>query len=196
MAIVTKGNEGNEPMADDEKSEEQAELRKDEAPEPEDRDEEERAEARPKRTGPAAQPAARTGFFRIYKPGQGYWTRLCTALGAGLLIVVVAWFLYDKLRIIDGNDFPRWATGITAAFVIGTVILLWRYLNKPNVVDFFIATESEMKKVNWTSRKELFGSTKVVIVFMFLIASVLFLFDLMFGYFFKLIGLLKHGPLG
>ena len=45
-------------------------------------------------------------------------------------------------------------------------------MNKPTNVDFLIATDSEMKKVNWTSRKELIGSTKVVIVFMFLIAVV------------------------
>ena len=43
-------------------------------------------------------------------------------------------------------------------------------MNKPANVDFLIATDSEMKKVNWTSRKELIGSTKVVILFMFLIA--------------------------
>src|SRR3712207_7866772 len=43
-------------------------------------------------------------------------------------------------------------------------------MNKPANVDFLIATDSEMKKVNWTSRRELIGSTKVVIVFMFLIA--------------------------
>ena len=45
-------------------------------------------------------------------------------------------------------------------------------MNKPTNVDFLIATDSEMKKVNWTSRKELIGSTKVVIIFMFLIARV------------------------
>ena len=47
-------------------------------------------------------------------------------------------------------------------------------MNKPSNVDFLIATDSEMKKVNWTSRKELIGSTKVVIIFMFLIALFLF----------------------
>jgi preprotein translocase SecE subunit len=43
-----------------------------------------------------------------------------------------------------------------------------------------------MKKVNWTSRKELIGSTKVVIVFMFLIAIFLFTVDILFSYFFYL----------
>ena len=39
-----------------------------------------------------------------------------------------------------------------------------------------------MKKVNWTTRKELIGSTKVVILFMFFIALLLFVFDMIFGY--------------
>ena len=46
-------------------------------------------------------------------------------------------------------------------------------MNKPSNVDFLVATDREMKKVNWTSRKDLIGSTKVVIVFMFLIALIL-----------------------
>jgi preprotein translocase SecE subunit len=53
-----------------------------------------------------------------------------------------------------------------------------------------------MKKVNWTSRKELIGSTKVVIGFMFLIAFLLFGLDVIFGYFFQLLTVLKTGPFG
>jgi preprotein translocase SecE subunit len=57
-------------------------------------------------------------------------------------------------------------------------------MNKPSNADFLIATDSEMKKVNWTSRKELIGSTKVVIFFMVIIASVLFVIDVLMGYVF------------
>jgi preprotein translocase SecE subunit len=52
-----------------------------------------------------------------------------------------------------------------------------------------------MKKVNWTSRQELMGSTKVVILFMFVIAAFLFAMDLFFGYVFYLIGVLKTPPI-
>jgi len=58
-------------------------------------------------------------------------------------------------------------------------------------VEFLVATDSEMKKVNWTTRKELIGSTKVVIIFMFIIAMFLFTCDLIFGAFFHLVGVLK-----
>ena len=67
-------------------------------------------------------------------------------------------------------------------------------MNKASSVDFLIATDSEMKKVNWTSRKELIGSTKVVVIFMFLIAFLLFGIDIFFSYFFYFVGVLKSKP--
>jgi len=67
-------------------------------------------------------------------------------------------------------------------------------MNKPTNADFLIATDSEMKKVNWTSKKELIGSTKVVIIFMFLIAFLLFAFDIVFGYIFYWLDVLKSSP--
>ena len=50
-----------------------------------------------------------------------------------------------------------------------------------------IATEGEMKKVSWSSKKEIVGSTKVVIVTLLIMGAILFLVDLFFSYFFKLI---------
>jgi hypothetical protein len=79
MAYVTKDNSGK-TMADDD--------REDEADEREERDE-------GKQPAKAYQPAAskvtasRTGFFHIYKSGQGYWTRMGSAAGALLIIVLV-----------------------------------------------------------------------------------------------------------
>jgi len=74
-------------------------------------------------------------------------------------------------------------------------LLSWYLMNKPSNADFLIATDSEMKKVNWTSRKELIGSTKVVILFMFLIAILLFVIDILFGYLFYGITVLKSPPI-
>ena len=51
-----------------------------------------------------------------------------------------------------------------------------------------------MKKVNWTSRQELIGSTKIVIIFVFLITAILFGIDIIFGYVFHWIGILKQAP--
>ncbi|MCC5822806.1 MAG: preprotein translocase subunit SecE [Planctomycetes bacterium] len=57
--------------------------------------------------------------------------------------------------------------------------------------DFLIATDAEMKKVNWTTYKHVKGSTIVVIVASFLIAGILFIVDLGFSSFFKMIGVLE-----
>ena len=84
--------------------------------------------------------------------------------------------------------------GVAIGFAIAYTVLAWRLMNKPTNVDFLIATDSEMKKVNWTSRKELMGSTKVVILFMFLIAFMLFSFDIIFGYLFYFLDVLKTKP--
>jgi preprotein translocase subunit SecE len=63
-------------------------------------------------------------------------------------------------------------------------------VNRQRVADFLIATEGEMKKVSWSSRKEVIGSTKVVIVTTLIMAAVLFVVDIVFQLFFKSIGIL------
>jgi preprotein translocase SecE subunit len=77
--------------------------------------------------------------------------------------------------------------GFLALFALAT---FW-ITNKPSNVDFLIATDSEMKKVNWTSQGELMGSTRVVILFLFFIAVFLSIADLFFYYLFHFIGVLE-----
>ena len=60
--------------------------------------------------------------------------------------------------------------------------------------DFMIATEGEMKKVNWSTRREIIGSTKVVIMFTALLALILFVVDIVFMTFFAWIGVLREAP--
>ena len=152
------------------------------------------------------------GFFHIYKKGQGYWTRVGSAAAAGLIVLLTLQFLFTHLNVWvypafrpatetpDSIAHAQSMTKITAlsvcgGFLLGAFLLVFWALNKPNYADFLIATDSEMKKVNWTSRKELMGSTKVVIGFMFLIAFLLFAFDIFFGYLFYFMHVLKTPPL-
>lgn len=136
------------------------------------------------------------GFFTIYKKGQGYWTRLGTACAAALLLALTAQFLYTQLPVLVPwlQENRNWNLGIAAVFCAGAALLLWWLMNKPDNADFLIATDSEMKKVNWTSRRELVGSTKVVIFFMFVIATSLFIIDVAFGYIFWFLTVLKSKP--
>jgi preprotein translocase subunit SecE len=146
------------------------------------------------------------GYFHIYKKGQGYWTRMGTVAGVALIGVLTADFLYDEF---DGFAVGGWLKAflqkthlqepkggylLVVLFTLIYVGVAYWLMNKPTNVDFLIATDSEMKKVNWTTKKELMGSTKVVIWFMFVMAVMLFFYDLFFQMVFYLLGVLKTPP--
>jgi preprotein translocase subunit SecE len=160
---------------------------------------------RPDRPAPPSA-ADSGGYFHIYKKGQGYWTRMGTVAGAGLLGLLTGDFLYiqierqlsmapiagfmTKIHLQD----PRGAYLLVALFAVAYSAVAFHIMNKPTYADFLIATDSEMKKVNWTTQKELMGSTKIVIGFVFLMAVVLFCYDLFFQLIFYLVGVLKTPP--
>jgi preprotein translocase SecE subunit len=191
MASVTKTNDGNSAMADED------------LPDGPEGAEEQEAKA-PK---PQSKPALNyrrpdgPGYFTIYKRGQGYWTRVGTVIGVCLIGLFTAYNLkvyvptFMPESLAKGID-EKISWGVAIGFAVGYSWLCWHLLNKPTNVDFLIATDSEMKKVNWTSRRELIGSTKVVIVFMFLTAFFLFFCDNVFVFLFKTIRVLKFGYFG
>jgi len=141
--------------------------------------------------------------FGIYKQGQGYWTRMMTLLG---LLTVFGWgaaWLSNQLGLIqpprdESGQYkiePALIQGIGAftVLIIGAAIAYWVAYANPKTSEFFIATEGEMKKVNWSTRKEIVGSTWVVIGISVLLAACLFVVDLAFSTFFKEIGVLQTG---
>jgi len=58
-------------------------------------------------------------------------------------------------------------------------------VNKPSIADFMVSAEGEMKKVSWSSRKEIAVSTFIVVVVVILMAAFLGLVDLGFEVFFN-----------
>ena len=88
----------------------------------------------------------------------------------------------------------RTAIIIAGVFVIVASLFAFYAQNRPKNVTFLVDTDSEMKKVNWTTKQELIGSTKVVIGFMFILSMMLFLVDIFFGYLFYFLGVLKFSP--
>ncbi|MGQ0628037.1 MAG: preprotein translocase subunit SecE [Phycisphaerales bacterium] len=87
---------------------------------------------------------------------------------------------------------PQVIQGVLAAAVLllGAFVAYYFAGLRLKTVDFLIATDYEMKKVNWSTRREIMGSTWVVIGAAVLISASLFLFDLAFRTFFTLIGIL------
>jgi preprotein translocase subunit SecE len=147
--------------------------------------------------GGAPVSGERRSFFEIYKRGQGYHTRVGTAVGAGILILAGGNFLYDQLDLFENQAaWTLWVqVGIPVAFVVILGLLLyWVVGVHRRSCDFMIATEGEMKKVSWSSKKELIGSTKVVIVFSLLISAMLFVTDLVFMTIFSMLNVLRLPP--
>lgn len=81
------------------------------------------------------------------------------------------------------------AGGIMLLGAIGLYLFIG---SRKQTVEFLIATDGEMKKVNWTTYREVKGSTIVVIVATFLIAGFLFGIDTVFAKIFTAIGVLEN----
>lgn len=120
---------------------------------------------------------------RIYKPGQGKYTRLGTGFTVALVVAFGCWRLYAML---EATDLSVWVTSLVpVAFFAALAGVTYWLLNKPTVVDFMIAAEGELKKVNWSSRKEVAVSTLVVIIVVFIMAALLGTTDLVFSLIFR-----------
>jgi preprotein translocase subunit SecE len=121
--------------------------------------------------------------FDIYKRGQGKNTRLCSAFGVAIIAGLGCLQLYKKL---DATDLGLWVkTMVPAVLFVALGLLIFWLVNKPSVADFMVAAEGEMKKVSWSSKKEIAVSTFVVIVVVILMAALLGVTDLSFKLFFS-----------
>jgi preprotein translocase subunit SecE len=124
----------------------------------------------------------------IYKPGQGYWTRTMSAIGLAVLVLMGVSWLWQLLALVRVGDIqPIYIQAGAAILILVIAGALGFYLIgvKPRVVEFLIATEGEMKKVNWSTRREILGSTWVVIATTIFIAIIIFIFDVIFRLIFQ-----------
>lgn len=128
--------------------------------------------------------------LRLYKPGQGGYLRWCSAAAAGLLALWGASFVHEELQNFVMGDEIRLLIPVFLLLVVAGAIY-WAVGRYHTAVDFLIDTEGEMKKVNWSSRKEVIGATKVVIITTLAMAVVLFAADMVFIFAFSSIGVLK-----
>lgn len=125
--------------------------------------------------------------LEIYKPSQGKIVRQATAAGLGLIVLLGVWRLIGELQGADPGI--RWGIPLSLAAVAAWVI--FRLVNMPRFADFLISTEAEMTKVSWPSREELFRATLVVLGTMFILATLLFAFDVIWQLFFQMLGVLQ-----
>jgi preprotein translocase SecE subunit len=85
---------------------------------------------------------------------------------------------------------------IPVLILIGSGWFAWRLVNWPTFADFLIATEAEMNKVSWTTRKRLYQDTIVVLVAVILLTFFLFVVDIVWIKVLTspLIQVLQHDP--
>lgn len=76
--------------------------------------------------------------------------------------------------------------------VLGFIVAYWLVGTRQRTVDFLVATDFEMKKVNWSTPREIMGSTWVVVGACIFVAVSMFTFDLLFKTFFQVIGVLPR----
>jgi preprotein translocase subunit SecE len=110
-------------------------------------------------------------ILSVYKRGQGKYTRMSSAAGGALIAGLGCLQLY---RTLDASDLGLWITTMVPVglFMAMAILVLW-LMNKPDIADFMIAAEGEMKKVNWSSRQEIVVSTVVVIAVVVIMAVLL-----------------------
>jgi preprotein translocase SecE subunit len=145
------------------------------------------------------------GWFStfLHKRSQGTRMRRYTLLG----MLLVGWS--GVWAIITHEPFGRGNWNLQVPFTDKIVTVLsdieysvplllaalafwvsWRAVNAPSFADFLIATEAEMNKVSWSSKRRLFQDTIVVLVTCVLLTIFLLVVDLFWGW------LLSLKPIG
>jgi preprotein translocase SecE subunit len=80
-----------------------------------------------------------------------------------------------KIPVFSHSYLQGGAAGII--LLVGFIVIFNYVGRKPSTVDFLIATDEEMRKVNWSTKKTIIDSTTVVIFATFLIAAFIFVWD-------------------
>jgi preprotein translocase SecE subunit len=136
------------------------------------------------------------GWFSAtaYKRSQGQRVRRGTVLG---LLILAGCGIYTLLahKTLETSSTGNWELAVPFTggktlillphiqftlpllLAAGALWLAYRVVNYPTFADFLIATEAELNKVSWTTRKRLIQDTIVVLTTMILMTVFLFVVD-------------------
>ena len=123
-----------------------------------------------------------------YKWGQGKNTRLWSAIAVAVIAAVGCWRLYEKLQAsLDVSvTSGLWISVVVPIAVFGAISLFVYWLvNKPAAADFLISAEGELKKVSFSTKREIAISTTVVVFVVIVMSVMLGVADLAFTLFFS-----------
>lgn len=117
-----------------------------------------------------------------------------SALGLALIVLMgVAWLwrLLATVRLFGQEPVIGQASAALLVTVVFGVLGYYLIARSPRFVDFLISVESEMKKVNWSTKREVIGSTWVVIGLTTFIGVLCWVFDMFFQIAFTWMGVLE-----
>ncbi len=162
---------------------------------------------------PTMQQFEHQGWFSAatYKPSQGKLVRRCTMIGFLALAGCGVWTLLQHGTLDSmGKDWiirlPFMEKGITlladVKFTLPIIIaalsfwLAYRVVHMPTFAEFLIATEGELNKIAWPTRKSLIQDTIVVLTTVVLMTVFLFVVDIAWGKILSnpYVGILKLAP--
>ena len=157
------------------------------------------AASKPSKPGKGKSGGAPKGLFALfllnlvradlYKPMQGWYARLYTAVGLGLIVAAGAWRVEDASKDYS----PLWRIGMPFLFAVVLGWLIFRIVHFPPFAEFLIATEAEMNKVSWTNKDDLIRMTTVVLATVALMALYLFVVDWLWTFILWRLGVLQFG---
>ena len=132
-------------------------------------------------------------FFQggLYKRSQGRVSRQVTFGALAITVALGTWKLKNVLAAFVEDTNPVIVYGIPVLLLLIGLWISYRAVNITRFADFLIAVEAEMNKVTWPTRTELVRSSMVVIIVIFFLATLLFVFDLLWQVLFKFIGVLQ-----
>jgi preprotein translocase SecE subunit len=153
------------------------------------------------------------GWFTAerYKPTQGLRVRRATMLGLLVLLGSGVWVLHNHGSLLSATKdwvltipyfnvqipiLPDVAITLPIILAAAAFWFSYRLVNWPVFADFLIATEAEVNKISWASRKSVIQDTIVVLVTVLLFTIFLFIVDLLWGYILgsRFVGVLRLNP--
>jgi preprotein translocase subunit SecE len=123
----------------------------------------------------------------LYKPMQGWYARVYTAIGLGVIVAAGAYRMSEST--LEYGPLLRFGMPAAFAAVLGWVV--FRIIHFPPFAEFLVATEAEMNKVSWTSKDDLIRATTVVLTTVVLMAVFLFVVDTLWTFILRMIGVLQ-----
>lgn len=107
---------------------------------------------------------------------SGVWSLRAGGIGSGDLRLALP-FVEQPVTLLTDKQYA-----VPLLLAAATLWLAWRAVNVPPFADFLVATEAEMNKVSWPTRRGLFQDTVVVLVTTVVLTGFLLVVDLFWGW--------------